>query len=110
MYRDVFSPIIIPSLRHEVEGRGRREARRINRTPPKHPTYNFLWPLVVAAPSLVRPPAPPLPPTDLRYLAQMLSEFTVIEAQVWYNLLETLTLPSVPRIWQAPIEPCFPNS
>ena len=46
--------------------------------------------------SLVRPPAPappPLPPTDLRYLAQMLSlsEFTVIGAQVWYNLVETLT-------------------
>ena len=46
----------------------------INRTPPKTPTCNFLWPLVVAASSLVRPPFP-LPPTDLRYLTQMLSEF-----------------------------------
>ena len=44
--------------------------------------------------SLVRPPAPPpsLPPTDLRYLAQMLSEFTVIEARVWFIFVETLTL------------------
>ena len=50
--------------------------------------------LVVAVPSLVRPqaPPPPLPPTDLRYLAQMLSEFTVIEAQVWFIFVETLTL------------------
>lgn len=51
--------------------------------------------LLLLPPPLVRPPAPappPLPPTDLRYLAQMLSEFTVIEAQVWFIFVETLSL------------------
>ena len=50
--------------------------------------------------SLVRPPAPappPLPPTDLRYLAQMLTEFTVIEAQVWYVLWKLSLFSSVVR-------------
>ena len=69
----------------DVAGKGaawREEERRvgwINRTPSKTPACNFLWPHV-AAPSLVRTPPPP--PTDLRYLAQMLSEFSPIKVLI----------------------------